>query len=553
MHFSALAILACALVASAAPAPAPGHDNSIISVVAPVTVEYALNGNTIKAGNDVLNGHGKRSLINIFAPVTISNILNCNDIEIANNILNGLAAELGCLVADLLITVLDIIDCHDSSRAHELLSQAAANASKVQKRHGDDALINVFAPVTVEYALNGNTVKVGNDVLNGHGKRGLINIFAPINISNILNCNNIEIANNILNGLALELGCLVAELLITVEDIIGCHDEASAHHLLSEAAANASKVQKRHDDGLINIFAPINISNILNCNNIEVANHILDGLAAELGCLVAELLITVQDIIGCHDESSAHKLLSEAAANASKVQKRHDDGLINIYAPINISNILNCNTIEIANDILNGLAAELGCLVAELLITVQDILGCHDASSAHHLLSEAAANASKVQKRHDDGLINIYAPITISNILNCNNIEIANNILNGLAAELGCLVAELLITVEDIIGCHDEARAHHLLSEAAANASKVQKRHDDSLINIFAPINISNILNCNNIEVANHILDGLALELGCLVAELLITVEDIIGCHDEHSAHELLSKAADNVSHKDVL
>ncbi|KZP02394.1 hypothetical protein FIBSPDRAFT_1055908 [Athelia psychrophila] len=500
------------------------------------------NNNDVAALNDVLNGHGKRDLINIFAPITISNILNCNNIEVANDILNGLAAELGCLVAQLLITVEDILSCHDEHSAHALLSKAADNVSHNSKRHGenDGSLLDIFAPVTVKDVGNNNKVAIGNDLLNG--KRGLIDIFAPINISNILNCNNVEIANNILNGLAAELGCLVADLLITVLDILNCHDEASAHHLLSEAAANASKVQKRHDDGLINIYAPINISNILNCNTIEIANNILNGLALELGCIVADLLITVQDIIGCHTKSSAHHLLSEAAANASKVQKRHggDDGdlldifapvtveyvlndndvevlnnvanghgkrgLINIFAPINISNILNCNNIEVANNILNGLAAELGCLVADLLITVHDILDCHDEASAHRLLSEAAANASKVQKRHDDGLINIFAPINISNILNCNNIEVANHILDGLALELGCIVADLLITVQEIIGCHTKSSAHALLSQAAANASKVQKRHDDSAIKVVAPVTVEYALNGNNVGILNNVL-----------------------------------------------
>ncbi|KZP18826.1 hypothetical protein FIBSPDRAFT_955995 [Athelia psychrophila] len=446
MHFSALAVLACVLVASAAPAPAPGHDDSLISVIAPVTVKDVGNNNDIKALNDVLNGHGKRGLINIFAPITISNILNCNNIEVANNILNGLAAELGCLVAELLITVEDIIGCHDEHSAHALLSKAADNVSHNSKRHGenDGSLLDIFAPVTVKDVGNNNKVAIGNDLLNG--KRGLIDIFAPINISNILNCNNIEVANNILNGLAAELGCLVAELLITVR-ISSAATMRLARTPPSEAAANASK-----------------------------------------------------------------HLLSEAAANASKVQKRHDDGLINIYAPINISNILNCNTIEIANDILNGLALELGISLAATM-------------SLARTTFSARPRPMPVKSRN----VTVVTMATSSTSL------------------------PRLITVEDILGCHDEASAHHLLSEAAANASKVQKRHDDGLINIFAPINISNILNCNNIEVANHILNGLALELGCLVAELLITVEDIIGCHDEPSAHDLLSKAADNVSHKDVL
>ncbi|KZP18335.1 hypothetical protein FIBSPDRAFT_956319 [Athelia psychrophila] len=502
MHFSALAVLACVLVASAAPAPAPGHDDSLISLIAPVTVKDVGNNNDVKALNDVLNGHGKRGLINIFAPITISNILNCNNIEVANDILNGLAAELGCLVAELLITVEDIIGCHDEHSAHALLSKAADNVSHNSKRHGenDGSLLDIFAPARPHRHL------------------------APINISNILNCNNIEIANNILNGLAAELGCLVAELLITVQDILDCHDEASAHHLLSEAAANASKVQKRHDDGLINIYAPINISNILNCNTIEIANNILNGLALELGCLVAELLITVEDIIGCHTKSSAHHLLSEAAANASKVQKRHggDDGdlldifapvtveyvlndndvevlnnvanghgkrgLINIFAPINISNILNCNNIEVANNILNGLAAELGCLVAELLITVQDILGCHDEASAHHLLSEAAANASKVQKRHDDGLINIFAPINVS------------------PTSSTATTSRSRTTSSTAWPLNLGASAHALLSQAAANASKVQKRHDDSAIKVVAPVTVKDVGNNNKVGILNNVL-----------------------------------------------
>lgn len=82
----------------------------------------------------------------------------------------------------------------------------------------------IYLLVTATNILNGNEVAVANKILNG--KRDLVSVNLPITIQDILNCNNIEIANDLLNGLAKVLGCTVAQLGITAQDILGAKTEA---------------------------------------------------------------------------------------------------------------------------------------------------------------------------------------------------------------------------------------------------------------------------------------------------------------------------------------
>lgn len=122
-----------------------------------VTATNILNGNKIGALNNVLNGdkHShKRGGVNVNAPITIEEIFDCNDIQVANDILNGLAAELGCLVKDLGITVQDILDCNASNYS-AFMAKLYANLSKfsnpalvksIGEKRGDDSLIGIDAP-----------------------------------------------------------------------------------------------------------------------------------------------------------------------------------------------------------------------------------------------------------------------------------------------------------------------------------------------------------------------------------------------------------------------
>lgn len=75
-----------------------------------------LNGNKVAALNKVLSPKGRRGdAASVYAPVTIEEIFDCNTIEVANDILNNLAAELGCAVAALGVTVPDILACNTSN------------------------------------------------------------------------------------------------------------------------------------------------------------------------------------------------------------------------------------------------------------------------------------------------------------------------------------------------------------------------------------------------------------------------------------------------------
>ncbi|KZP18823.1 hypothetical protein FIBSPDRAFT_955991, partial [Athelia psychrophila] len=164
MHFSALAVLACALAASAA--PARDHDDTLISIEAPIKVKDVGNGNyvgllnnilkrgdVISAGipidiSDVLNGNvitilddllggGKRDLVDVSVPITIQDILNCNTIEIANHLLSRLASALKCTIEQLGVTAQDLLDC-DASGLGGLISKILESVSHILKRHGGD-------------------------------------------------------------------------------------------------------------------------------------------------------------------------------------------------------------------------------------------------------------------------------------------------------------------------------------------------------------------------------------------------------------------------------
>lgn len=104
--------------------------------------------------------------------------------------------------------------------------------------------------VTATNIANKNKVAVANGIANG--KRGGVSVNAPITISDILNCNTVEVANNILNGLAAELKCAVADLGITVKDIIGAVTKGAVEELLRKLHLILSK---RGDD-LLDVDAP---------------------------------------------------------------------------------------------------------------------------------------------------------------------------------------------------------------------------------------------------------------------------------------------------------
>ncbi|KZP05919.1 hypothetical protein FIBSPDRAFT_877015 [Athelia psychrophila] len=266
MHFSALTVLACALVA--VNVTARPVDN-VISAVVPVAITNAVNGNVVKVANgvlskrdglvdidaatkvtNVLNGnvikagnHILRDVVNVVAPVTIEEIFDCNTIEVANNILNNLAAELGCLVIELGIAVQDILDCNPGNW-HTLVDALYAHVGKPTGLGKRGDLVTAIAPITVAYAVNHNDVKAANHVL-----RDAVDVAIPVTIEEIFDCNDISIANNILNNLAAELGCTIAFLGITVEDILACNP-GNWHTLVDELYAHVGKptgLAKRDD------------------------------------------------------------------------------------------------------------------------------------------------------------------------------------------------------------------------------------------------------------------------------------------------------------------
>lgn len=163
--------------------------------------------------------------------------------------------------------------------------EVANNILSHPKRHGDDAtLANVFAPVKVSNVLNGNKVAALNNVA-----RGAVNVWAPITATNILNGNTVAIANNILNGAAAHWGCSVLDLGVTVEQII--------HATLKTVDAILFKLNHHAKRDAVSVYAPVTVTDILNCNNVEIANNLLNNLAGGLKCTVAELGVTVEEIL----------------------------------------------------------------------------------------------------------------------------------------------------------------------------------------------------------------------------------------------------------------
>ncbi|KZP18824.1 hypothetical protein FIBSPDRAFT_955993, partial [Athelia psychrophila] len=131
-------------------------------------------------------------------------------------------------------------------------------------------LIDIKAPVDVSNVGNYNIVDILNNV---GGKRSLISVAVPITISDILNCNTIDVANNILSGLAASLGCTVAEVGITAQNILDC-DASSLGELIRKIAGGLGHILKRHGDDGIKVVAPITIENVLDGNKVGVLNHV---------------------------------------------------------------------------------------------------------------------------------------------------------------------------------------------------------------------------------------------------------------------------------------
>ncbi|KZP18858.1 hypothetical protein FIBSPDRAFT_1045963 [Athelia psychrophila] len=224
MHFSVLTLLACTLLTvSAAPVQENGitvdipikvadvlvgdtievlnnvlkggkrHGDDGISLTVPIKASNIGNGNDIDILDGLLSG-GKRDGISVTVPITISDILNCNDLEIANHLLSSLAFALKGTVSQLGITAQDILDC-DASSIGELIRKITRSLGKISKRHGDDG-VNVDIPITLENILNGNVIKVLNNVLNG--KRDGISIKAPIDVSHVADYNVVDILDDLL-------------------------------------------------------------------------------------------------------------------------------------------------------------------------------------------------------------------------------------------------------------------------------------------------------------------------------------------------------------------
>ncbi|KZP02525.1 hypothetical protein FIBSPDRAFT_1055816 [Athelia psychrophila] len=402
MHFSALTVLACALVS--------------------VTARPVEN------------------VAKVVAPVTITDVANKNDIAVANDILNH------------------------------------------PKRH-DDNVINVVAPVKAAYILNNNDVKAAN-----HVARGAVNVVAPITLTDILNCNNIQIANDLLNRLSLELGCTLAQLGINAQDLVGANQE-NAPALLAKLSAAVQKLQGKRD--LVNVWAPITITDILNCNNVQIANDILNNVAAHLGCTVEALGVTVAEILAATEET--------VGAILAKLNRQGKRDAVNVWAPITATDILNCNDIEIANHILNDVAIHLGCTLAEIGVLVEDIL--------HATKETVEALLAKLNRPAKGNAVYVYAPITLQDILNCNTIEIANNLLNHLVLSLKCTLAELGVTGQQLVAAKGD-KAQAVLTTLKAAIAKVQAHEKRDAVDAKAPVDVTNVANYNMVDILNKVGNG---------------------------------------------
>ncbi|KAF7969357.1 hypothetical protein HWV62_27474 [Athelia sp. TMB] len=351
MQFSALVVLACALVASAAPMPANG-----VTAFAPVDVSNIANGNVIAVGNGILS----RDIVDAKVPVHVSNVANGNKIAAANNI--------------------------------------------------------------------------------GHGKRGnAASVYAPITIQNVLNCNTVAVANNILDGLAHEFGCTVAQLGVTAEDIINCNKD-NVKAFFAKLGENISKINKRDD--ILDLTAPIHASNIANGNKVGILNNVLRRDVAAVAAPVDASHIADYNVVDALNDIANGKRDNGVSANV----------------PITVKDILNCNTIEIANNLLNHLAAEVGCTVAQLGVTAHELVDV-TAATAHDLLAKIAHNVAALHKGKRGDLIGVAVPVEVSNVANGNKVGILNNVL---------------------------------------------KRAKGSAANVKAPVHVSNGANGNKVAVANN-------------------------------------------------
>lgn len=194
------------------------------------------------------------------------------------------------------------------------------------KRHGD--LASIVTGINISNSVNGNVVAAANKILS----RDAAKVVAPVTIEEMFDCNDIAVANNILNNLAAELGCTVLALGITAQDIMDVNTE-NYKPFVAKLYANVQKADAMPKRDLLDIDTPITISDILNCNNVEVANNILNGLAAALGCTIADLGITVQDLIHCENSDDVASLLAVVQAALARIggeQKRDD---VNLTAP----------------------------------------------------------------------------------------------------------------------------------------------------------------------------------------------------------------------------
>ncbi|KZP05922.1 hypothetical protein FIBSPDRAFT_966887 [Athelia psychrophila] len=381
MHFSALTVLACAIVAVAAH---PGHDN-LVNVDAPVDISNVGNGNTVKVLNGVLNhkrhGHGlvvdapihatnigndnhSRDVASVAVPVTIEEIFDCNNIAIANNILNNLAVELGRAITDLGITAQNILDCN-TENWHTLV----------------DAL----------YAHVGKAVPLG--------KRTVASIYAPVTLKDILNCNTVEIANDLLNHLAAELKCTVIQLGITVEDLLAARPD-NAQALLNTLKSYIAKLGKRD---LINIKAPVDISNVANYNVVDILNNVGNGGKRDLLKVTAPITATniangnkvgvLNDVLNGHGKRDA----------------------ANVKAPVDVNNVANYNVVDILNNVGNG--GKRDFIDVEAPIDVSNVLNGNEVDILNNILKRDAAN--------------IKAPVDVNNVANYNVVDILNNVGNG--------------------------------------------------------------------------------------------------------------------------
>ncbi|KZP05913.1 hypothetical protein FIBSPDRAFT_1053823 [Athelia psychrophila] len=492
MHFSALTVLACALVAVTAhpvdnvanvvaPVKAENignkntlgvanhilnhpkrHDGSVVNVVAPVKAENILNGNNVKAPN-----HIPRDPVNVEAPITLTDILNCNNINIANDILNHLASELGCTLAQLGINAQDLVGANPQN-APALLAKLSAAVQKVTQ-----------------------------------GKRDAVAVWAPITITDVLNCNTVKIANDLLNRIALHLGCTVEALGVTVAELLGAdHDSAGA--ILAKLTAHGKR-------DVVAAWAPITIEDLLNCNNVEIANNILEDVAAHFGCTIEALGVTVAELLGAN-RGNAGALLAKLNAHAKR-------DAVAVWAPITIENILNCNTVEIANNLLNRLALHLGITVKEIGVTVAELLGANR-GNADAILAKLTAHGKR-------DAVGVYAPITLKDILNCNTIKIANDLLNHLVLELKCTLAELGVTAEQLVGAKGD-RAKVVLATLQAAIAKVQAHGKRGAVDAKAPVDVQNVANYNMVDVLNNVGNAHGGKRGLANVKVPIEISDVL-------------------------